>query len=185
MKQKLLLDIDGVVVDFTSEVIRIHSEKYPNDQFKPIDEWHFYTAFTHADKMYDLMEDDTMHGIILKNAPAYPEALEDYNKLISAYDVQFVTSRKEIYRDITVASLSRYGFVLQNPVIFTSDKESVPGNILIDDNISFLDKFTQSHQDRIGIALDRPWNQKWGGPRIGRLKEMVEKKDWKVKYVNN
>lgn len=169
---KLLIDIDGVVRDWTASLLKVLTEKGIDIEEKPVYDIAKWTSI--GKEVYDLAFKKYSHSIYL-NAGTVPGAHKEINKLRDeGHQVFFVTNQfKKDIKFYTMRWLAKYGFDCDG-IIFTNKKWLVEGDVLIDDCFDQLVKYYYFNLNRypLVIAYDRSYNQGWSGPRAHNWKEV-------------
>ena len=168
MKQRIGIDVDGVLRDFCNgliEVIEMDYSDYLKDGFTEITDWQLENNFTCTKKdLQEIYWYEWAHSIMgngrpfKKNVRTLKNWIKDYN------DIEWVcvTSQKEHARHYTLSWLGKHELNFDR-VVFAkgSDKWQVEIDYLIDDSPSNYKYWKDGRQDEDGfILLDRPYNQK-------------------------
>jgi 5'(3')-deoxyribonucleotidase len=165
----LKCDIDGVLRDVCSEVLKILEFEYGKKYgLEDINCFYFDRVFGIED----------VEGFFRKyakeiflDAKPYWENLEDLGMLSEKYKIVLVSAQFPGTEYLTDKWLEKYGvFDYVDDVIYTSEKEKVKGNIFVDDCVHNLER----SRDDVRLCMARPWNICAQGkfPRIKRLKEV-------------
>lgn len=165
---RVLLDVDGVLGDFPSEVLRF-ANRYGREpgaaeftlesaaQHDLLQAW----GLEHLQLRLDQHMRDTdfcRHMPLYEGAQSFVEAVR-----FIANDVVIVTSS---YSDVPTWEHARrawlrehFGFDKED-VVFCKRKELVAGNMLLDDKLRNIDAWRNAwgHQGA-AVVFDRPWNQ--------------------------
>ena len=164
------LDVDGVIRDLMTASIQVYKEQYD----ARFDLKHSQFINYDFNIMFPLMGDvpqffkDNKNQLFL-NARAYDGATYFVNSLKnSGHTIQIVTSQFKGTEGSTLQWLYD-NKINYDSLHFTKNKNSVKGDILIDD---CLDNLVQS--DKPVICVDRPWNQDWVGTRAYNYDEIVK-----------
>lgn len=172
MKQTIAIDIDGVVADFFGPFL-LHASDRLDTTFALEDCTHHNSAIAFG------VPEETMHGILAdfentevgRNLPHIPLAIESLHLLTEHYNIQVITSRREVLRDMTKEWFARHftevpihhGRGRNNPYGGGADTlhkpqiaESIGAIALIEDNADEL-----IHWDAPSvtpICFPQPWN---------------------------
>ncbi|HKY40693.1 MAG TPA: hypothetical protein VJN18_32380 [Polyangiaceae bacterium] len=165
---RVLLDVDGVLGDFPSEVLRFANKygrepSWPEYSLEGATQHDLLKAWEleHLQKRLDQHMIDTdfcRHMPLYEGAQGFVDALR-----FIANDLVIVTSS---YSDVPTWEHARrawlkehFGFEKQN-VVFAKRKELVAGNMLLDDKLRNIDAWRNAwgHQGT-AVVFDRPWNQ--------------------------
>lgn len=156
---KILIDVDGTVAETRESLIErsgLGTDPFP-------EEWDLIGA---------LKGDDKMKAIRVMNDPDFWSNLPLMDgakkgiRLLKAYghDITWVTSP---WRSCLGWSDIRRFFIKENfgddPVIITSDKEKVPGDIFIDDKVKNVEKWKKAHPDKKAFVFDAENNKNYTG----------------------
>lgn len=159
MKETVLLDVDGVLVDLAS-VVHSSSQEILQRELPPPGEW---AAYDFAQAMHltssqaaRVFTTFRQRDNLARLANFYPGAVSFVHNLLSCgYDVCFVTKP---WDDITSWRKDRWRMLKdhwpEQDVLFLGEKHRVIGHHLVDD---CLDQIHRNH--RRGILFDRPWNR--------------------------
>ena len=192
MKQRIGIDVDGVLRDFCHGVVRavkLHHPEYLKDDFDEttepsmdggqITDWHLENNFNCSKEdlqqiyWYDHAER------IMGNGRAFEDNVRTLKYWIKFLNKEFVcvTSQKEHARHYTLSWLGKHGLNFDK-VVFAKgkDKWQVDVDYLIDDSPNNYNYWFNGRQDDDGfILLDRPYNQKIKPKhRVSNLREAEE-----------
>ena len=166
------LDIDGVLANNNGSLCAYLNTKYPNNRFaeQEIDNWDYVftgifdskTIKLPIGKYIDEFWDET--GMV-EFLPMYPDVENGIRSLMRIFgdnlNFTFITSRSEKYKKQTIKWIESNITPIINKnvdVYFVRDKSKPPADILIDDNLNNLKTFVKPREDRLGILIERPWN---------------------------
>ena len=145
----LLVDLDGVTVDFHSAVCKAHNELTgDNLQVEDIDQWELETfgikktTWQQPGFFYDL---DPYPGAV----EALWKAQQNGHKLwvvTNAMDIDFVEEDKRLWVSENIP------FV--RGLVFTDKKHLLPGDMLIDDCPEYLENYPGT-----AVKINRPYNK--------------------------
>lgn len=157
MKHRLLLDVDGIIADFTGALCAaLKAEGHGDFNDLHLTEWDLTKCLPKS-----------AHGAVgrimtrpgfFRSIPRYEGAQAFYKALCKRAEVIAVTTVKGRAQEERYDWLLSMGFNDQNIVLVEEHghKTAVPGDVIIDDRIETL--AACPHWFR--IVLDRPWNQK-------------------------
>lgn len=168
-KEKILLDVDDVIIDLVPQWLRVFNMVY-NEDLKPEDitDWNIQSfAKKPEHDIYMVLKkwhDYSLCGLI-------EDSLWGVEQLRTlGYRVIFVTSTPEEHKGIKFKYLNKHGFnVERKDYIETSDKSKVKGKILLDDNFKNILETPAK-----GVLFNRNWNRKeWWDYRVDTWKEFI------------
>lgn len=154
----ILVDVDGVVVDTSGEVLR----RYNLDFGDHLTNWDIKDWYTHkfvkpecGERIYDYYaEEDLYDGL-----SPIDGAVETIETLRRTNRVTFVTSGFFFSK---VRFLKRHGLIknekYDDDLVFCHDKSLIVGDLLIDDRI-------KNCRSRLSLLFNQPWNQHAKMPR--------------------
>lgn len=138
MKKQLLMDMDGVLADVYAQFIRMEYEKagimlHPEDLYGKTEP----QAFPHCDEFV------RSEGFF-RTAPVMKGSIEGLKYLNDKYNLLIVSSATE-YPDSLKEKIEWlnefFPFISWQQMIFCGRKDSVMGDIMIDDHLKNLDTF--------------------------------------------
>lgn len=171
----ILLDLDGVIrnsLEYMAAIYRMdfrkQHQKYDADLLVPLgDEGRWYESacnelrdYYHRYSAYDIM----------RNSRPYDGATFLVNELSKHYEIDIATSQDTMDKKLGTLEWLKYYEIPHRNVFFADEKQLLPGDILIDDTIKNLEKFSDT--GRRAIAIARPWNIFWGGERYDNFEDM-------------
>ena len=154
----VLIDVDGIVANFCGRV-----SEYIEGRFGiEVDQSKIYGDI--RDEANGLWDDECESLIRAKGfartIPEFPGSVEEVKKIMSKFDVVFVTSP---YGGSQTWAFDRYMWlrdrfqISRDDVIFARDKRFVSGATLIDDRYENVVDWT-IFQKTPAMLLERPWN---------------------------
>ena len=180
MKQRIGIDVDGVLRDFchglVSAIKRYHPE-YIKDEYDEttvptmepesgmVTDWYLENNFNCTKKELQQIYWYDQAKWIMGNGRPFEENIRTLKNWIKHYnDIEWVcvTSQKEHARHYTLSWLGKHGLNF-NRIVFTkgNDKWLVDVDYLIDDSpMNYNYWFDGRQDDDDFILLDRPYNQK-------------------------
>lgn len=150
----ILLDLDGVLVDFNSGALKAHNRSETHDDIKT---WNFYEEWGITAK--EFWEPLKGHGF-WENLEPYPWAAELYKSLREIGDVTICTSPNA--DEACIVGKYRWGqkhLGLKTKDFMVGPKKFLmanPDTFLVDDYIENVRKFHD--HGGWGILFDQPWN---------------------------
>lgn len=161
MTDVILLDIDGVIVDFTSAYLDVLATQ--TGRRHSADD---VTCFDYGRCVATPAEDAAVWRHVgatpgfVYDLPLYDGALDflaelrEHGRVVactSPASAQWAAERYQLLIDVA-------GFDKRDIVIARS-KELVHGDFLIDDAAHNIEEWEAANEDRFGILFDRPWNR--------------------------
>lgn len=170
-KPRLMLDADGVLVDFITPVL---------DFFKSVGKQKFYHEIT----QWDIFEGDTeLEDSFKENFASKPGYCYNLKPLPGAID--FIRAAREKYSLAIVTSPYNVPYwynerkdwivdmlgIPQSAITFTSHKQYVDGDVFVEDNVENISKWNKYWNKKqithLPVVMDQPWN------RVSLPKEIV------------
>lgn len=161
-KYTILLDLDGVLCDWSNEIARIHLSTHPYDPYPELKEWSMWKSFGDSPDMKKKFLTDSSEGgyydIAMQRAFPYMGAHNFVVRLSSQANLKLVTARDSKYYKLTKDWLDYYHFSRHfSEIILTHDKNKIEGDILIDDKPANIQSFHDI--GRNAILFRRAWNR--------------------------
>ncbi len=169
-KERVLLDLDGVIRDFVGSLIRVYNREYPDHQVQPVTSRELEKYFPIKEKIYPFMESGNIKEI-LEDAEPYPGALEALHHWRDEFEIVVVTSQTEVGRSPTLSWIGKND-IPTNEVHISHYKSEIDGIALLDDFQDNLEVFAAT--GRLAVCLDQPWNQQWNGPRVETVHQFFD-----------
>ena len=188
MKQRIGIDVDGVLRDFCHGLIRavkayhpeyIKKDKEIPEQYLHIRDWHLENNFNCTKKDLQQIYWYDHAKWIMGNGRAFKENVRTLKYWMKHINKEWVcvTSQKEHARHYTLSWLGKHELNFDK-VVFAKgkDKWQVDVDYLIDDSPSNYNYWFDGRQDEDGfILLDRPYNQNIKPKhRVSNLREAEE-----------
>lgn len=166
------IDIDGVLRNFTDKMIEVYLRCYPTHTiltnktynlkyWTPIgEEINKFVFQTHAEEIYG-------------NSLPYPNVSDHIKNLKNmGHDIIIVSTQpnKQI-EDISIKWLSKHN-IIYDEIYFTSEKEKVNIDLLLDDYVLNLNKVMNS--GKIAVCYDRPYNEQWRELKVKDFNEFID-----------
>lgn len=164
---RILVDIDGVLADQVEAALPVINARYglelTREDIKEYDQvvlpWDDEEGETIGTELAPLMHSRAFVAGMrrISGAADSLESLawpfDEYGR----YDVSIVTSRPEEARQATRMWLWQMRFIYHGDLVFTDDKASLDGDILIDDAPHHI--LAWAATGRLAIVFDQPWNR--------------------------
>ena len=185
MKQRIGIDVDGVLRDFCHGLTHAIKTYYPEyikdteipEQYLQITDWHLENNFNCTKEDLQQIYWYDRAKWIMGNGRPFKDNVRTLKNWIKHYnDIEWVcvTSQKEHARHYTLSWLGKHELNFDR-VVFArgKDKWQVDVDYLIDDSPVNYNYWKDGRQDEDGfILLDRPYNQKIKSKhRVYNLKE--------------
>lgn len=161
-KNRVIIDVDGVLRDFVGSLLRVYRREYPGHKIKPVVSRKLEKFFPIGEKIYPFM-DEVFAWEILTEAPAFPGAIEALQKWQNEFEIVIATTQLPAGRAPTLVWLGKHQ-IPSNEIYITSEKHQLSGIAILDDFTDNLEKFAAT--GRLAVCMDRPWNRQWTGPRV-------------------
>lgn len=176
IRQRVLLDVDGVLADFVSSaarvVERVTGAPLPVDA---LEEWDIFRSYPKEvqNEIYGACKTE---GWCLALEP-YQGAVDFVRRLDEVADVYFVTSpmggphwayEREQW-------LKKHFGTHHHKVVSTNAKYLCVGDVFVDDKFSHVEKWSKFHRPGIGVLWTQPYNLKeeWGH-RATKYDDIIE-----------
>jgi len=183
---KILVDIDGVVCDLVGEVLdRLNKKIGTKFKHDHITEWNFFhensQVFT-EDELKVVKEIFNQEGLTneVSLMPGAKEILEELSA--KGHEIVWLTApwkhSKTWCYDRTLWIERNLSHISKN-IVFAWNKEDIPGDILIDDNPEFIEKWRKNNTG-LTFLFRQPWNIK-----VGLENDMKFLNDWNDKILNH
>jgi len=165
------IDIDGVLRDFTGSLQHQHRIDFPEIVLKPITDWGIEKFFPMGKHIYDYIYKYRAKEIF-ELAYAYDEAEWMMRELQRAgHDIWIITAQPRGTEQHTIRWLDVHDIEYDH-LVFTNQKQHVECGTYLDDAPGYLQQLSLT--GRNVVAFDRPWNQKWDGPRVKTHQEFLD-----------
>lgn len=171
MKPVFLLDIDGVVADFATPVVRAINERlgtvYTTED---VHDWDIYGSLEVPPSVCTAIDERICTKGFCASLEPYPEAIDGVEQLREIAHVVAVTAPFDSdywMREREQWLIHRFGFRRED-IIFTSAKHIVVGDALIDDKASTVEKW-RVERTGTGVLFSRPWNRSHNNPDLVRV----------------
>lgn len=177
---RALLDVDGVLGDFPSEVLRFVNMYH--DPWRSAPMWTLDDVNEHdilkalgCEHMQQRLDQHMIDTDFCRHMPVYPGAQEFVERLRARAEVVIVTAR---YRAVPNWANAREAWLQEHfgihfaDVIFAKRKELTRGDVLIDDKADNCEAFDAAGHGG-AICFDRPWNRGFKGERARNYDEVL------------
>jgi 5'(3')-deoxyribonucleotidase len=175
----VLLDVDGVVADFTGAIKKIIKEMSGLD--------YEITSWLKLDQIpcskVDRANIAFQIGLAARGLEVLPGAQEGVKALKAAgHDVHFVTSRWNSLPWVydRCQWMAKHGFVTDphREITFTAAKWRVHGHVLVDDKPRNVEEWQRAWPFGHGLIWDQPWNKSAEGVRITDWENLLSFTKW-------
>lgn len=171
---RVLLDVDGVLGDFPSEVLKFCNTY--GDQAATLDEItdHDILKSLGCEYLQARLDQHMIDTDFCRHMPVYPGAQDFVARLSKHNEVVIVTAR---YRAVPNWASAREAWLAEHfgiehrNVIFAKRKELVRGQILIDDKAENCAEFYNA--GALAVCFDRPWNKAFRGWRAHSYQDVI------------
>ncbi len=160
--KRVLLDVDGVLADFTSAWIEAYMKCGGNRITESdVTDWDFDACVPRASSLREYIRSYThAPGFATQLAP-YPGAIKAVKRIMQVAHVAFVTSplsSRTWAHDRAEWLRNHFG---DCTIVSTSEKHWVAGDLLIDDRADNVLKWLEHWPNGEGIVWERPWNAEY------------------------
>jgi len=180
MRPKLLLDVDGILTDFHSEMARIVSMVGFPITSNEMCEWEMGASLRKAGAPESIVQ-IAMDAMAFAgfNASLEPDssALEWLPIVRRLADVVFVTSpnpRCDSWISERIAWMRKHFEVEPAYIVFTEDKSGISGDVFVDDHPANVAAWASKHPDKTAMLWDAPYNRGPDLKRIGSWEELAK-----------
>jgi len=152
--KKIGIDIDGVVCDVMSSLLKKCNEEYNlNLSVKDITEWNYKN---HKFELEDEIRKHFADYDFLISLPLINDAEKAIKFLKKHYKVVFITSRWRFTKRVTKKWIKKH--FGKTKIIFEREKEHINVDLLIDDKFGQVNAFTRE-TGKPSILFSQPWNE--------------------------
>jgi len=161
MKRLIIgLDIDGVIVDFTTAALPLLSEICKR-QVLPQDLHHYdlKVCLKFDKETDDYFWERALGTELLLHAPPMPDAIKSLSR-ISRHEIWLVTSRPEFMRELTEKWFSKRAIKYDNLVFVENDNKITAGagfDVFVEDYLEEARVFANAGV--FTLLFNQPWNQ--------------------------
>lgn len=165
---RIVLDLDGVVVDFFQKLITVYNKRFPDDELtlEDINCELEQLGPERASRLIDLFNEPGW----FTNLRPLPGAINIVSHYASAgYSILICTAPARTANDHINGNSAAEKFewiqkhlpAWGHQIVITRNKEHIDGDIFVDDTPSQIIKWCNTHPDGIGVLVDQPWNSCW------------------------
>jgi len=165
---RIILDLDGVIVDFYQRLILAYNERYPDDSLvvEDINCELEQLGPERADRLINIFNEPGW----FKNLRPLPGTINIVSHYASAgYDIVICTAPARLSEGLINgnSAAEKFDWIQRhlpgwgNKVIITKNKEHVSGDIFVDDTPYQIINWCEAHPNGIGVLVDQPWNSRW------------------------
>ncbi len=161
---RLGIDMDGVIVDFNAEWVRLHREEFGSDlEPEMVQTWdglHTLAGFADMAAFWTWAEGGTDRPSIFRHMVPFPGAIETLRALAAeGHRLHIVTAKPPWAVPDTLRWLADHDLPLA-AVHFEEEKHTVPCDIYLDDAPHVLDALA-AHRlpNSLVCRMIRPWNR--------------------------
>lgn len=175
----VLLDVDGVLADFTGAVCWCWSERFGREfKSEQVTQWDIAEALGIPKVLHAWAWEALRVPGFCRNVGSYPGAIEFVEALrMRGEEVYFVTSPLggQHWHYERERWLKWFFGAKSNQIIFCHDKHLVRGRALIDDKVETIRAWSKAHPYGTAILRSQPYNarEEWAGPRASSFDEML------------
>lgn len=156
----LNIDMDGVIYDFNGMMTSL-GETYLKRDLPVTDGWEMWDAWgVSRDEWYEMFNDAIIDGVFAYGAEI-EGAVAAVRRLAKEHRIRIVTAKKLRYLDSTLRAqkdtlnwLARSDLLNLVEVVFTSNKQGYPADVVIDDKPTL--EWAQSGS--LNLLFRQPWN---------------------------
>jgi 5'(3')-deoxyribonucleotidase len=164
---KIILDLDGVVVNFYQKLIVTYNSRFPDDTLT-LDDINCELEQLGPERAERLIEIFNEPGYFANLEPL-PGTVNVVSHYVSVgYQIIVCTAPPRLSdgRINGASAGEKFGWLNQhlpilNKIIITRSKEFVDGDLFIDDTPYQVLNWCQAHPNGIGLLVDQPWNKRW------------------------
>lgn len=159
------IDIDGVCADFIGRAAEVILDKYGMDIFpilakKPKDKESEETYNLCQEYIAEVAKDESVY----KDLKAVKDAAASIKDLIGeGFDIVYITSRPEEFKEVTLSWLRNHGFPHPEKVVFTNDKGTYCRDNhldwMIEDRLPLIDNIREMSPDTMIIWFENKANE--------------------------
>ena len=157
------IDVDGVLRDIVSTMCQIYNEEFgTNVKYSNVKEYDVSLSFPLIEEKYSFTASYyffVLHGKrIFRNSLKYPEVENAIKKLHDlGHRIVIVTNQESVENKIDTLKWLHYNEIYYDDICFTSSKDIVKGDYMIDDYPENLKEITGNTET---ILITAPYNKK-------------------------
>jgi len=176
------MDIDGVIVDYTSVLLPLLSDVCQRQVFRvDLNCWDISKALDIEEELLTSVWEKLLGSDILRDAPPIRGALAGLSTL-SKHEIWLVTARPAVLQDLTLSWLS-HNKVKYDHVVFDGKKDRLSVeqsfDVFVEDSLEHASAIAEAGV--FSLLLDQPWNQ---SPVLPRQCKRVYDWDAIVQSIN-
>jgi len=178
MKKKIvLIDMDGVICDYTQRMLDLAVERFNLPQYKAGEVLDFYTEKIFPEEVQTQVEELSLERDFFLSLKPLPESIEAVKEILDdpRFDVWICSSPKKkgewCHSEKFLWLRKYFGQKFAEKLVLTRDKTLVYGDYLIDDKVSILGVNKNPSWEQ--IVFNQPYNQAFQG------KKRMDWKNWK------
>jgi len=168
---KIALDIDGVLRDFCSQLIKVYKEDFPDHEVKPIGTWYFETSFPIGKANYKYYVEQGER--IFRDAPMYDGAVEFVDSLKNlGHSIIYLTNQPRGLESATAYWIAK-NLPEVDGIVISKNKFLFDFDILLDDAPHNIKEcFANGKQ---AVFYTQKWNEAEDGySRVNSYNDFLE-----------
>ena len=180
MKPRLLLDVDGVLADFTNPVLEFLRTVGIDKSYEDICRWDIFEGNSELED--EFKESYASHPGYCYNLKPLPGAIDFVRSARKSYDISIVTTPYDVpywYNERKDWIVDNFG-LSRSCITFTHHKEFLEGDIFVDDKLENVERWSKnwSHRKKtVPVVFDQPWNRSLVSKEIVRTRNWIELSD--------
>lgn len=154
---RILLDVDGVLADFTGHLFRRIGSSVPESA---VNEWDFFPAL--EPHLHEDARDEMLDPKFWESQPVLPGAVEGCQMLKrTGHELICVTTPSPMFgwSNVRQAWVKRHFGKLVETTICTDRKDLIWGDVLLDDKPENLRAWKKAWPDGGVLLFRQPWNK--------------------------
>lgn len=174
---RLVIDVDGVIYNFVDAFM----ERYVAHGGRISKGWG-WDSWAAMDRLPDQTIVDHIwerDDALMFNGKPYDGAIDALKSLNRNYDVVLASAVPFFHVRARADWFKMHAPFIhrKDQIIITNDKSKVVGDLLIEDNLPNVEKWTKVNGKYTAFVIDRPWNEEpppWSYTRVPSLKYIAE-----------
>ena len=180
----IAFDVDGVLRDWHSELIKWYRLDYPFHRILPIKQYPLAPSFPDVGDDIHRYAFEIRAREIYTGAPPIQNAPEVVRSLkADGFRIIIVSNQPNVRtKQFTLDWLEKNG-VPYDGIAFIREKQYIDADIFVDDSTANLEAIRAAN--KIAVAIDQAWNQDWKGRRIsfvGNIRMLIEQLEEQEKW---